>query len=517
MGFGQFAATTQFYLYGRRHFTSTGWEKHAASYEQPDILMSSDLDLTGRVFMVTGSNSGIGKEIAKFVAVKGASVYMICRSKQRAEAARQEIVDAAGQSSGDRVHILLADCGLEADVRRIWEEFCSHRAALTNSEGGDPLTVRLDGLVCNAGALLDKRTLTSEGVEVTFASHFLFGTYLLGSLALPCLEATGAGRLIVVSSGGMYNTAFPDWATATATGAAAASYDGQFAYAYAKRGQVLLCERWAANHTKVSVMSCHPGWTDTPAVEEAYGQKKSWLEPMRTAWQGAEGIVWLCVAPATKLVSGAFYLDREPQVKHMAGPFFTEGSATKNSEEEVNRMMDLLESWANGRRPSENDVPAPITGPLQAMSRPIDLQKFMGKWYVISNLPTYFDKGTINNVENYSYDAVSKVVQVDFTYCSSSSSKSSLLQQRASVVNEACTEWKISPKIGVYIPIGLAYLIVDCAEDYSTCIIGVPDRRYIWIMARTPAVDSSTLQALDSKARELGFDPTTFNKVTQKW
>ena len=39
--------------------------------------------------------------------------------------------------------------------------------------------------------------------------------------------------------------------------------------------------------------SCHPGWVDTPAVEEAYGSKKKFLEPMRNGWQGAEGIAWL--------------------------------------------------------------------------------------------------------------------------------------------------------------------------------------------------------------------------------
>lgn len=55
--------------------------------------------------------------------------------------------------------------------------------------------------------------------------------------------------LLFFCSGGMYNTNFPQWEDATATGNK--KYDGQFAYAYAKRGQVLLCERWAAAHPKV--------------------------------------------------------------------------------------------------------------------------------------------------------------------------------------------------------------------------------------------------------------------------
>ena len=53
--------------------------------------------------------------------------------------------------------------------------------------------------------LLNERTLTSERVEVTLACHLLFGTYLLGKLALPALEATPGSRMVAVSSGRMYN------------------------------------------------------------------------------------------------------------------------------------------------------------------------------------------------------------------------------------------------------------------------------------------------------------------------
>lgn len=502
MGFGQFAATTQFFLYGKRHFTSSGWEMHKANYAQPDLL-TTDLDLKGQVFIVTGANSGIGKEIAQFLATKGATLYMVCRSKERAEAARDEIVAAAAGDSSSRVHVLLADCSLEADVRRCWDEFCAHRM----KEGTDG--VHLNGLVCNAGALANTKTLTSEQIEVTFAAHLLFGTYLLGMLAMPCLEATANSRLVVVSSGGMYNTNFPKWEDATWTGTS--KYDGQFAYAYAKRGQVLLCEEWAKSYPKVKVVSCHPGWTSTPGVDAAYGSSQSYLQPLRNLWQGAEGIIWLLVAEAAKLESGAFYLDREPQVKHMAGPFFTEGSATKNSPGEVADMMRLLEDWANGRRDSATQVAAK---PLKAMERKIEVPKFMGKWYVIANIPTFFDKGTSNNIENYSLDETGKTVLVDFTYQQGSSSK--LLQQKAEVVNDAGTQWAISPKIGVFIPLRLAYLIVDCAEDYSTCIIGVPDRRYLWIMARTPSIEENKLQALIAKSRSLGFDDKEIVQVPQE-
>jgi dehydrogenase/reductase SDR family protein 12 len=223
--------------------------------------------------------------------------------------------------------------------------------------------------------LLNEKTLTADGIETTFASHFLFGTYLLGCLAMPVLECTPESRLVVVSSGGMYNTAFPDWATATSTGQAA--YSGNLAYAYAKRGQVLLMERWAIEHPNVKCLSCHPGWTDTPAVDEAYGSQKKYLEPLRTPWQGSEGIAWLCVAPCDQLESGAFYLDREPRVKHMAGLFFSEGSFTKNSPSDVDNMIRGLGEMSHEvLAPSATSLAAP-TGLLDAMQEPIELERFM--------------------------------------------------------------------------------------------------------------------------------------------
>merc|ERR1712032_647511 len=114
------------------------------------------------------------------------------------------------------------------------------------------------------------------------------------------------------------------------------------AYVYAKRGQVLLAERLAETEPEVCWVTAHPGWSDTPAVDAAFGERKKYLEPLRTSWQGAEGISWLMATTTSNLKSGAFYLDRNLQQKHVAGPFFTEGSYTKNTPKEVDIMMDNL-------------------------------------------------------------------------------------------------------------------------------------------------------------------------------
>jgi dehydrogenase/reductase SDR family protein 12 len=378
-------------------------------------------------------------------------------------------------------------------VRRAWKEFVASELKTSQSQETDEKTgvfhPRLDGLVCNAGALSNEKTYTSEGVEVTFAAHLLFGTYLLGSLAMETLEATPDSRLIMVSSGGMYNTKFPLWEDATSTGNK--PFDGQFAYAYAKRGQVLLAEQWALAHPKVKVVSSHPGWTATDGVDAAYGDKKSYLEPLRTLYQGAEGIIWLCMADAKDIEGGQFYLDRSPQVKHLAGPFFSEGSFTKNSPQEVKFMMSQLEKWANHDRPSveESNRLAALKLPLKATDTPIDIQKFMGKWHVLANIPLSVEVGAYNGIENYTWNEEKKVVDVLFEYHPKGAkpeNPKSKSEMRAAIKNSPIdTFWALNPKIlGVYLPLGLSYLLLYVAPDDSYCIVGVPDRSALWIMTK---------------------------------
>ena len=164
MNFGQFAASTQFYLFGKNHCTRTGWERAVLKYAKPDIVEDSMGTLAGRVYLVTGANTGIGKEITTHLAKKGATVYMVCRNLEKAEKARQEIIS---KSESPSVHVLQCDCSLESDVRKLWADFeTAQKATSLPATNASNTKVRLDGIVCNAGALLNEKTLTSEGVEV---------------------------------------------------------------------------------------------------------------------------------------------------------------------------------------------------------------------------------------------------------------------------------------------------------------------------------------------------------------
>jgi dehydrogenase/reductase SDR family member 12 len=313
----------------------------------PSAVDDDGVDLTGKVICITGANSGLGEEVARYVASKHAKLYMLCRSADRAQQARQKILSETGASEED-VQVVLVDVAELESVRKAAQQLQANES-------------QIHCLVCNAGVLHNAQQNSGEGIEATFASHLLGGTYLLASLLLAQLEAADDSRVVVVTSGGMYNTALPPWEVLTSYTTPPSptakdsippsfKYSGNMAYAYAKRGQVVLVEEWSRLYgTKGKApkfVAVHPGWADTPAVEEAYGEQKKWLEPMREPWQGAEGIAWLTATKGSNLESGALYLDRKPQRKHLAGPFFSEGSFTKNKPEEIQEFMKNLKQAA---------------------------------------------------------------------------------------------------------------------------------------------------------------------------
>lgn len=332
-------ATTQFFLFGKKNCTQTGYLKHIQHYKDPvqsaaivdvDNKEKSDgVDLTGKTFLITGANQGMGKEIATYAAAKNANVYILCRNEERAKIAQKDIQE---KTKNANVNVLLADVSEPDHIKRVVKEF-------TDKED------KLDCLVCNAGALFNDRRVNSNGQEVTFMSHLASGSYQLTKLLLSSLKQSPSNeaRVVYVSSGGMYNSKFPEWEVAASSGKYESNYDGNMAYSYAKRGQVLLAERFAKDYPEVAFVSSHPGWVKTAAVDDAYGENAKYLEPFRTLWEGSEGIAWLTATPKKNLESGAFYLDRAPQRKHIAGLFMTDGSFTKNSEKEVDVMMKKLE------------------------------------------------------------------------------------------------------------------------------------------------------------------------------
>ena len=141
-------------------------------------------EMKGKICIVTGSNSGIGKETALSLAKMGATVIMVVRDQERGENARKEIVRQTGNKSVD---LMICDLSSMDSIRRFAKEFKKKYD-------------RLDVLVNNAGALFNKRDVTPEGFERTLAVNYL-GPFLLTHELLDLLKSSAPSRIINVSSG----------------------------------------------------------------------------------------------------------------------------------------------------------------------------------------------------------------------------------------------------------------------------------------------------------------------------
>lgn len=253
--------------------------------------------LDGRVVAVSGATSGIGRAAAEGFARLGAGVRLLVRSRERGEEVRSTLM----QDTGNR-DVGLVECDLSslASVRRCAAELGENR---------------LDVLVNNAGVLPERREVSADGIELTFATNVV-GPFLLTRLLVPRLERSAPARVINVSSGGMYGQRIhvDDLEMLDA------EFNGTVAYARSKRAQVILTEEWAQRLRPglVSVHAMHPGWVDTPGLERSLPRFRGLLRSvLRTPEQGADTIVWLGAAPSGELGSGRFWHDRRTRPVHL--------------------------------------------------------------------------------------------------------------------------------------------------------------------------------------------------------
>lgn len=276
-------------------FTKVGY---AARKRLDDWTPIDSYDLDGRVIVLTGATSGLGRAAAEQLARLGATLVLVGRRVERNEAVVSQIIDATGNPQVTQVS---ADMGDLDQVRELVRRILAEHD-------------RVDVLIQNAGALTAERREAPDGTEATVASQVV-GPFLLTTLLLDRLATSAPSRVLTMSSGGMYTAGL----TVARLQMDAADYKGAEQYARAKRAQVTLNEMWAerAGDRGIHFHAMHPGWADTPGVEESLPTFSKVMGPLfRSPEQGADTLVWLAADPAPLESNGGFWLDRRRRSIH---------------------------------------------------------------------------------------------------------------------------------------------------------------------------------------------------------
>jgi len=141
---------------------------------------------------------------------------------------------------------------------------------------------------------------------------------------------------------------------------------------------------------------------------------------------------------------------------------------------------------------------------LQPQAKAIDIMGFMGCWYVQANIPTFLDAGSTNNIELYTWNERRQRIDVTFQY--TKNGKDILSYQKGWTKNEANTLWRLHPRLlWVFWPLNLPYVLLYVADDFSSSIVGYPDRSYLWIMTREVHPDPAEVQRLIGIAEANGY------------
>lgn len=253
--------------------------------------------MKGKHIAITGPTAGIGRTASLEFARRGAQLALLCRSQQKAEELREEIVAAGGLTPT----IVLMDMADLGSVRLAGEKLAA--------ESGP-----LDVLLNNAGVINTSRKVTVDGFEQTLAVNH-FAPFLLTGLLLPRLLATPGARIVNVSSGAhafVKGMGFDDMQ-------ATKGYKTFREYGRSKLANILFTRRLAQllRERDVTVNCLHPGAVATSLGTQNGGiisrNLPRLLKPFfRTPEQGAQTSIYLCSSAEVSGVTGEYFIDCKP-------------------------------------------------------------------------------------------------------------------------------------------------------------------------------------------------------------
>lgn len=254
-------------------------------------------DLAGKTFLLTGATEGIGKAAALQFAKRGARLTIVGRNREKSERVLSELKAASGN---EHIELLLGDLSSLAEIRAVAEAFKAKHQ-------------RLDVLVNNAGAAFEKKHLSADGLEMTFALNHL-GYFLLTSELMGLIEQTPGARVVCTSSVGhkMGRIDFDDIAKRPS------GKSGFGVYCDSKLANILFTRELARHLAgRDATANCfHPGFVHSGFGLNNGGAWKAVIGATgsifgRSPEKGAETLVWLATSPEAGKISGEYFHDKK--------------------------------------------------------------------------------------------------------------------------------------------------------------------------------------------------------------
>ncbi|MFK8050869.1 MAG: SDR family oxidoreductase [Halioglobus sp.] len=259
---------------------------------------SEGVDLAGKHALVTGANTGLGKETARVLALRGATVTMACRDMHKAEAARSDIVGSSGGAiSTEQLELLKLDMNSLAAVRKSASDFVA-------------LNKPLHILINNAGIMIPMERRTEDAFEahlgINHLAHFLFTNLLLEPL-----RAAGGARVVMVSSAAMMAASLTEnlhdlnWQER--------KFSGMKSYGDSKLMNLMFAREFNGRYTEEGIVAnaLHPGVIGTELARDqsplmmAVGVLA--MPFMKSIPQGAATSIYVATAPQYQNRGGLYF------------------------------------------------------------------------------------------------------------------------------------------------------------------------------------------------------------------
>ena len=145
----------------------------------------------------------------------------------------------------------------------------------------------------------------------------------------------------------------------------------------------------------------------------------------------------------------------------------------------------------------------------------VDMNRYFGKWYVISARGIFVESKAYNSTETYTWNEKEKRIDVDFRMRKGGfDGVEKAYAQKAWIHN---TETNAHLKVQFFWPLKFDYLVLDIDPDYHWVVVGVPSQKYLWVMARKPELPDSKLEEILSRIDSMGYSTKDLRKIPQRW